>query len=84
MENNSEHGAGEMKDKTCNCGACGGHCGCMHHKIVPILIVLLGLEFLLAQVSVLSWNFVDVTWPILVMIAGIVKLFGGSCKCCRR
>ncbi len=73
-----------MKGKTCTCGMGGGHCGCGHHKVVPILIILLGLVFLLAQVNVLTWAFADVTWPILVIIAGCVKLFGGSCTCCKK
>jgi hypothetical protein len=81
MENNMEHGAEEMKGKTCSCGA-GGKCGCGHHKVIPILIIILGLAFLLAQVNVLTWAFVGVTWPILIIIAGCVKLMGSSCKCC--
>jgi uncharacterized membrane protein len=75
MENNTEHGE-PMQGKTCN------GCRCGHHKVIPILIILVGLEFLLAQVNVLTWGFVDVTWPILVIIVGCMKLFKGSCKCC--
>jgi hypothetical protein len=77
MENTTGHGAEAMNGKTC-----GGKCGCGHHKVFPILVILFGLAFLLAQVNVLSWNFVGVTWPILVIIAGIMKLCGGMCKCC--
>jgi hypothetical protein len=72
MDNHTEHGADMMKGKTCNCG---------HHKVVPILVILLGLDFLLAQLNVLTWGFVGVTWPILVIIGGIVKL--NMCKCCK-
>jgi uncharacterized membrane protein len=78
MENNMEHGAEPMQGKTCK------GCGCGHHKIVPILIILLGLEFLLAQVNVLTWGFVGVTWPILVIIVGCMKLAKGCCKCCKK
>ena len=81
MENHTEHGAEHsepMKDKTC------GSCNCGHHKIVPILIIILGLEFLLAQINVLTWAFVNVTWPIVIIIVGVMKLMKGSCKCCGR
>lgn len=62
----------------------GKTCNCTHHKVIPILVILFGLEFLLATVGVFTWNFVDVTWPILVIIAGCVKLFGRTCKCCAK
>lgn len=86
MENHTEHmadqgGAAQAgQTKTCTCWM--GGCRCGHHKVIPILVVLFGLEFLLAQVNVLTWNFVGVTWPILVIIAGCMKLFRGACKCC--
>lgn len=85
MENHTEHGTeqgGPTQGKVCTCWMEGGKCGCGHHKVLPILVILLGLEFLLAQVNVLTWGFVGVTWPILVIVAGCMKLFGGCCKCC--
>ena len=60
----------------------GKTCGCMHHKVLPILVILLGLDFLLASLGVLTWGFVNVTWPILVIIAGFMKLM--SCSCCSK
>jgi hypothetical protein len=60
----------------------GPTCKCPHHKVVPILVILIGLDFLAGAVGVLSWTFVDITWPILVIIGGIVKL--GGCKCCNK
>jgi hypothetical protein len=72
----SEHGAAATamaQGKTCKCG---------HHKATPILVILLGLEFFLGEVGALNWGFVNVTWPILVIIAGVVMLVSRTCKCC--
>ncbi len=60
----------------------GMTCKCPHHKAIPVLIILIGLDFLLGATGTLSWNFVDVTWPILLMIGGIVKLV--RCGCCSK
>ena len=58
----------------------GKVCNCPHHKVLPWVVVLIGLDFLLGGLGVLAWNFVDITWPILLIIAGGTKLVG--CKCC--
>ena len=58
-------------------------CGCGHHKVMPILIILLGLAFLLAQLNILTWAAVNILWPILVIIAGVMMLVNGCCKCCK-
>jgi hypothetical protein len=63
-------------------GMQGQACKCGHHKVIPVLIILLGLTFLLQAFGVVGWYFVSVTWPILLIIAGIVKLAGRSCGCC--
>jgi hypothetical protein len=55
---------------------------CPHHKVVPVLIILVGLDFLLGAVNVLTWSFVDITWPILLIIGGATKL--GGCSCCSK
>lgn len=60
----------------------GMTCKCPHHKIVPLLIVLFGLDFLAGAMGWLSMNFVNVSWPILVILAGAMKMMGGKCKCC--
>lgn len=57
-------------------------CKCPHHMAIPWLIILIGVDFLLGAISVLTWNFVDITWPILLIIAGIIKL--AHCKCCSK
>jgi len=58
----------------------GKVCNCPHHKMVPALIVLVGLDFLLGALGVLTMSFVAITWPILVIIAGITKFM--RCGCC--
>lgn len=57
-------------------------CPCPHHKVVPFLIVLIGLTFLLRALDVLSVSFVSVAWPILLILIGLNKLARGMCKCC--
>jgi len=57
-----------------------GACGCAHHKAFPVLVVLFGLTFLLHALGYLTEGFVAVTWPVLVLAAGALKL--GRCKCC--
>ena len=59
-------------------------CKCPHHKVVPALIILIGLTFLLGSWGTLSASSVNVIWPVLVILAGAMK-FGekaGMCKCC--
>ena len=60
----------------------GKTCHCVHHKVGPILVIIVGLEFFFAEINVLTWGFVNVTWPILVVIWGIVMLSGRNCRCC--
>lgn len=57
-------------------------CKCPHHKVFPILIILFGLLFLLQAMNVLDTVFVMYAWPVLVIIAGVKKLFMNMCKCC--
>ncbi len=58
----------------------GKTCSCAHHKVVPIVLILIGVDFLLGALSVFTGWFVNLTWPILLIIAGSTKL--GGCKCC--
>ena len=60
----------------------GMKCQCPHHKMVPSLMVLFGLAFLLKALGVLTDSFVDVAWPILVILAGGMKMMENKCKCC--
>lgn len=63
-------------------GGNGSGCKCMHHKVVPVLIILFGLNFLLGGLGVLSANAVDIVWPVIVVLIGFMKLMKGACKCC--
>ena len=59
----------------------GKTCNCEHHQMVPALIVLFGLDFFLASLGIFTWGFVSLTWPLLVIFAGLVKMNEGRCKC---
>lgn len=58
-----------------------GACRCVHHKVVPILIILFGLVFLLGTLGYLDANIARIAWPTIIILVGLVKLFSGSCKC---
>lgn len=62
----------------------GPACKCVHHQMVPLFIVLIGLTFLLQAFGVLSDYFVSLAWPILLILIGLQKMFGRMCKCCPR
>ena len=63
-------------------GGKGMMCKCSHHKVMPILVIVFGLLFLGGALEWVSPMTVMVTWPILVIIGGVMKLSGGMCKCC--
>ncbi len=63
-------------------GGMGKMCGCGHHKIVPLMITLIGLDFLFANLGWVPESFVATSWPVLLTIAGVMKLMKGKCKCC--
>ena len=62
----------------------GKVCKCPHHKVVPFMIFLLGVDFLFGNLGWISVGFLNVTWPILIIIIGGTKLGRGMCKCCDR
>ena len=57
-------------------------CMCSHHKMFAVLTLFFGLLFLLGNLNWLSWNIVNIGWPILVIVAGGFKFMEGKCKCC--
>lgn len=57
-------------------------CNCAHHKVVPVVIVLIGATFLLGTLGILTSWAVEVIWPILLMVIGGTKLGSRMCKCC--
>lgn len=73
MENAPQHQAG-------GCHHCG-YCGCFHHKVVPLAVLLIALVFLLKAWGLVSAGFVDWSWPILLGLAMLVKLGVGKCSC---
>jgi len=57
-------------------------CNCPHHKVIPLMIFLIGLFFLLSALNVITMMMLGWLWPIAVMVIGIMKMMRGSCKCC--
>ena len=64
------------------CGKCRKKCGCMHHKMFFIFALLFGILFLLQAFEVLDERIVAISWPIIIILAALSKMFGGKCKCC--
>lgn len=56
-------------------------CRCIHHKVVPFLIIILGLELLLQTLGVLPPSMIGYVLPVILILIGLVKLKSGSCKC---
>ncbi len=59
-------------------------CTCSHHKFFPILVVILGLELLLHAMGYVSDGNNALAWPAIILVMGLIKLFGQNCKCCGR
>jgi hypothetical protein len=59
----------------------GGMCSCPHHKVVPLLIVLIGVAFLLQALGVLTAETVSMVWPIGLILIGLMKMSKGMCGC---
>ena len=59
-----------------------GMCGCMCHKMLPLLVVVFGLVFVLGNLQILTPVRVMEIWPILVIVAGLTKMMGRKCTCC--
>ena len=68
--------------KSC-CGAAhdGRHCSCSHHKIVPIILVIIGASFLLTQLGIITVVANSYIWPVSLILIGLMKLMSGNCKC---
>lgn len=59
-------------------------CACMHHKMVPLLIALIGINFILVNMGIYDEMMSSYIWPVLLTLIGVMKLTGGSCKCCSK
>lgn len=60
----------------------GEKCHCPHHKMIGVFVALFGLTFLLGSLDVISQRVVSITWPILVTLIGLQKVFQTKCTCC--
>jgi len=71
-----------MSEKVCkDCGL--STCDCFHHHTIPVLMVLFATVFLLGYQGYISAEAVNFFWPLLVGVAGLVKLYEASCRCCK-
>lgn len=59
------------------------HCSCPHHKVVPLMALLIGVLFLLHAFAYVSDHVTDVLWPVFVIVAAGTKLMGRKCTCCQ-
>jgi hypothetical protein len=59
-------------------------CNCPHHKMGPLLIILLGLLWLLSALNVVSMYALSIILPIVVIAIGLMVLFKGECQCCEK
>ena len=59
-------------------------CSCNHHKIVPVLFIIVGLAFLLSDLHILTWGAANLIWPIALIVFGVMKLSKGKCGCCQK
>jgi len=57
-------------------------CKCVHHKFVPVLIVVFALMFLLNALDFVSDRSLSIGWPVVVGLAGLLKMTEGRCSCC--
>jgi len=57
-------------------------CGCPHHKIVPLGILVAGAAYLLTAFSITTEMFANIVIGIALVAIGGVKLNEGKCKCC--
>ena len=61
------------KNQTCNHD---------HHSIIPILVILFAISFLLQYQGLLAKDAVNIIWPILVGLAGMIMIVEDKCRCC--
>ena len=43
---------------------------------IGLLVIVVGVLFLLKNLGVITGNFWDVLWPLVIVVAGISMLFG--------
>lgn len=73
----------EQEGQTCTTGTCGSKCcNCGCHKGAGLMVVIFGGIFLLGALGVLEAQVVNLLWPIIVILVGLMKLGKGRCRCC--
>jgi len=60
----------------------GKKCSCLCHKMFPLLVVVVGVDFLLGNLGIISIRLMNIIWPIILILIGLQKLFSSKCKCC--
>ena len=66
---------GDMSKKVCNCP---------HHKVVPIMIIIIGLVILVGAFSMLTFQWASILIGVALIVIGGTKLGSRSCKCCSK
>ena len=66
-----------------SCHHCG-YCSCIHHKIIPLLVLALGLLFFFHGIGAVALRTVAILWPLLIIVGAVVKLISGDCKCYKK
>jgi hypothetical protein len=59
-----------------------GKCACPHHKLGPLVIIVLGLIWLFNELGALSWHTTSIILALLVICIGFKKMVMGKCGCC--
>ena len=59
----------------------GETCKCVHHKFVPMLVVIFGVLFFLHAIGSLSSQTLNYMWPVIVILVGVMKMSDNMCKC---
>jgi|GEM_PF-2420619 len=66
----------------CHDSKCGKKCGCVHHMVIPTLIILIGLDLLLGALSIFSSQTTTIILAVIIILIGTTKLKSKMCKCC--
>jgi hypothetical protein len=59
-------------------------CNCPHHKVVPILIILIGLNVILSALGVYDLKWMAIIVGALLIVIGGTKIGGSKCGCCSK
>lgn len=55
---------------------------CCSKESISFLVIIMGIAFLLRGLGVLTEKFVDVLWPLLLILAGFSHMRKGHCAQC--